>query len=135
MLEYGETRLFEGSGICFYAATPKSQTRGFVTFDDVRSAAQKNPVLVAKARAFQQAFAMGVAQGIAENADESSFQQSLVEVKPPSKLEEYQEFWKWGRMKGVAYGRQLLVGELVRGRPTTRADGEYGLPEAQIGHR
>lgn len=112
--------------MCFYALTPKAQARGFVTFDDMRSAAQKNPALVAKARAFQQAFAMGVAKGIADGTGESSFEQSIDEMKPPAHLEGYEEFWKWGRLQGFSFGKQLLLGEPVPAKATTRTGDEYG---------
>lgn len=123
MLEFAETRPIEGSGICFNASTLKSQLRGFVTFDDMRSAAEQNPALVANARAFQQAFALGVARGIAEDADESAVGQPSLDVKPPPHLQEYQELWKWGQGMGFSYGKQLLMGSPGSAKRTKGVDG------------
>lgn len=107
-LTSAEYRLLDGSGVRFCALTLKAQSRGFVTNDDMRSAAQKEPDLVAKARAFQRGCAIGIAKGIAEGAGEPSTQQSFTEVNPPADLDEYEEFWTRGLGRGRAYGYHLF---------------------------
>lgn len=132
VVEFQETRPVEGTGTCFHVLTLKGQMRGFVTHDDMLSTAQKNPAFVARATAFQQAFAVGVAAGIAESASGSPCESLSGEAKPPVYLAGSEEFWKWGMRRGFAYGKQLPLGRFVPITPTDPVRGPNKRSQAVL---
>ena len=119
VIQFHEDRL-EGKGICIHVDGGKAQLLGFVTLDDISSAAKRDPDLCMRARAYQQAFAEGMAKGMADTLSESAGaddrRSRLAEdLDAPTHLKKYSREWR-GWRNGYGYGEYIsrtIVGKEV----------------------